>query len=224
MSKSTSRQAQRQAAQSKAARLKTFRYAGIAFIVLVMIAGLAVWRNADAVPAEESAASVQPNLQGLASAPVQIVEYGDLTCSACRQWHNLGIMEQLEAQFGDQVSFEFRHFPVITASSPTAAEAAQCAAEQDGFWAFHDYIYENLEAYPNLSQDRVRQIATEVGLESEAFDTCLRSGKYQDFVRQAIREGQAAGVRGTPTFFINGQQAFPSYEGMVEAISSILNN
>jgi protein-disulfide isomerase len=130
----------------------------------------------------------------------------------------------LQTQFGDQISFEFRHFPVITASSPTAAEAAQCAAEQDGFWAFHDYIYENLEAYPSLSQDRVRQIATELGLDSGAFDTCLSSGRYRAFVNQAIRDGQAAGVRGTPTFFVNDRQVFPSYEGMVEAINSILNN
>jgi protein-disulfide isomerase len=224
MSKSSSHRTQRRAAQTKAARLRSLRYAGIAIIVLAAIAGLAIWRNAKAVPVEELTASVRPNLAGSPSAPVQIVEYGDLTCSSCRQWHNLGIKEQLQAQFGDQISFEFRHFPVITLSSPTGAEAAQCAAEQEGFWAFHDYIYENLEAYPSLTQDRVRQIATELGFDSAAFDTCLSSGRYRAFVNQAIRDGQAAGVRGTPTFFVNGQQTFPSFEGMVEAISTALNN
>lgn len=186
--------------------------------------GLAIWRNTDSVPADETAALVEPHLDGPANAPVQVVEYADLTCSACKQWHNLGIKEQLQAEFGDQVSFEYRHFPVITASSPQGAEAAQCAAEQDGFWPFHDYIYENLESYPNLTTERVKEIASNVDLDREAFESCLDSGKYRGFAAQAIRQAQAAGVRGTPTFFINGQPVNPSYAAMSETISSILSH
>jgi len=199
------------------------RYGGVAIITLLTIVGLTIWRNADGVPTAELAALVEPNLDGPANAPVQVVEYADLTCSACRQWHNLGIKEELQAEFGDQVSFEYRHFPVITASSPKGAEAAQCAAEQDAFWFFHDYIYENLELYPNLTTERVKEIASDVGLDREAFDSCLDSGQYREFATQAIRQAQAAGVRGTPTFFINGQQVYPTYAVMSEAISNILN-
>ena len=224
MSKKPSRKQQRQIAQAKAARMKKIRYGGAAIIVILVIAGLAIWRNAGVVPAEELAALVEPNLDGPANAPVQVVEYGDLACSSCKQWHNLGIKTQLQEQFGDQVSFEFRHFPVITATSPKGAEAAQCAAEQDAFWEFHDYIYENLEDYPNLGTDRVKEIASTIGLEQEAFDTCVDSGKYRDFVTQAIRKAQADGARGTPTFLINGEQAFPSYQAMSATISEILNN
>jgi protein-disulfide isomerase len=224
MSKQPSRKQQRQADKAKAARLKQIRYGAIAVIVLLAIAGLVIWRNAGVVPADELAALVAPNLDGLAEAPVQVVEYGDLTCSACKQWHNLGIKEQLQAQFGDQVSFEFRHYPVITASSPKGAEAAQCAAEQDAFWQFHDYIYENLENYPDLSSNRVKEIASELGLDRAAFDSCLDSGKYRDFVTQAIRRAQADGARSTPTFLINGQQVSHSYASMSATIDSILNN
>jgi protein-disulfide isomerase len=141
----------------------------VAIVILLAVVILASWRNADVIPQEELATLVTPNLDGLANTPVKVVEYADLTCSACRQWHNMGVKEQLQAEFGDQVSFEYRHFPVITASSPKATEAAQCAAEQDGFWAFHDYIYENLEPYPNLSADRLKEIASMVGLERESF-------------------------------------------------------
>lgn len=224
MSKRPSRKQQRQEAQAKAARMKKIRYGAAAGVVILVIVALALWRNAGVVPAEELAALVEPNLVGPADAPVQVVEYGDLACSACKQWHNLGIMEQLQADFGDQVSFEFRHFPVITATSPQGAAAAQCAAEQGAFWEFHDYVYENLEDYPNLANDRVKEIASAVGLEREAFDSCVDSGKYRDFVTQAIRRAQADGARGTPTFLINGEQAFPSYEGMAAAINEILNN
>jgi len=223
MSKQPSRKL-RQQAKAQAQRLKQIRLGGVAVIIVLAIAGLALWRNANTIPTSERAAQIEPNLDGPANAPVHIVEYADLACSSCKQWHNLGIKEQLQAQFGEQISFEYRHFPVITATSPTGAEAAQCAAEQDAFWQFHDYIYENLEAYPNLGNSRVKEIATAVNLDQEIFDSCLDSGKYGDFVTQAIRRAQADGARGTPTFLINGQQVFPSYEAMSATISQILNN
>ena len=209
-----SQKQQRQEAKAKAARLKQIRYGGAALIVILLIVGLVSWRNVGVVPAEELAAVVEPNLDGPADAPVQIVEYGDLACSACKQWHNLGIKEQIKAEFGDQVSFEYRHFPVITATSPKGAEAAQCAAEQDAFWEFHDYIFENLENYPEFSSRRVKEIASTIGLEQEPFDSCVVSGKYRDFVTQATRDAQSAGARGTPTFFLNGQQVSPSYQSL----------
>lgn len=224
MSKRPSRKQQRQAAKARADRMKLIRYGGIAAIVILTIAGLAIWRNVGVVPAEELAALVEPNLDGPANAPVRVVEYGDLACSSCRQWHNLGIKEQLQAEFGDQVSFEYRHFPVITATSPKGAEAAQCAAEQGSFWDFHDYIYENLEAYPNLGTDRVKEIASATGLEREAFDSCVDSGKYRDYVTKSTRQAQADGARGTPTFLINDQQISPSYQSMSATINNILNN
>jgi protein-disulfide isomerase len=224
MKKQSSRKEQRLAAQTRATRLKLMRYGGVAVIVLLAIVGLALWRNAGVVPAAELATTlVEPNLDGPANAPVQVVEYGDLACSACKQWHNLGIKEQLQEQFGDQISFEYRHFPVITATSPQGAAAAQCAAEQNAFWEFHDYVYENLENYPDLSSQRVKEIATAVNLDREAFDSCVDSDKYRDFVTQAIRQAQADGARGTPTFLINGEQVFPSYAAMSATIANILN-
>ncbi|WP_420645220.1 DsbA family protein [Candidatus Leptofilum sp.] len=221
---SSSSRRQRQAAKAKAARLQKIRYAGIAAVLLLVFVGIAWWRNAGIIPAEELAAQISPNLDGPADAPIRVVEYGDLACSSCKRWHNLGIKEQLQTQFGDQISFEYRHFPVVTATSPTGAEGAQCAAEQDAFWLFHDYIYENLEDYPALSSRRVKEIATAVNLDRDKFDSCLDSGKYQDFVSQAIRQAQADGARGTPTFLVNGEQVFPSYESMSATISALLQN
>ena len=192
-------------------------------ILIGAFVGLALFRNAGAVPTEELAAIVGINLDGPENAPVQVVEYGDLACSACRQWHNLGIKEQLKQEFGEQVSFEFRHFAVITANSPRGAEAAQCAAEQDSFWAYHDYVYENLDTYPSFTSDRVKELASAVGLDRDPFDTCVDSGRYRSFVNDAIRQAQADGARGTPTFFVNGRQVSPSFDSMAAAISEELN-
>jgi protein-disulfide isomerase len=222
MGKRLSQKAQRQINQNRKARLQRIRYGGIALIFIVATAWIVSWRNAAVAPDTELI--IHTHLTGPANAPVQIVEYADLTCSACRQWHNLGFKEQLFAEFGDQINFEFRHFPVITPSSPTGAEAAQCASEQDGFWSFHDFIYENLEPYPNLSTTRVQEVAAAVGLDRAAFASCLESGRYQSFPHQAIQQAQADGVRGTPTFFINGQQVPTSYMAMSAVINNLLEN
>jgi protein-disulfide isomerase len=224
MSKRPSRKEQRQTARAKASRLKLLRYGGLGGIILIAFIALVSWRNAEVTPDGETAVLVGPLLDGLAGAPIKVVEYADLTCSACRQWHNLGIKEQLRADFGDQISFEYRHFPVITASSPNGAQAGQCAAEQNSFWSFHDYIYENLEPYPNLSVARLQEIASAIGLDREAFDSCLESGRYRAFVTEAIERAQQDGARGTPTFFINDQQVSPSYEAMAATINDLLSN
>jgi len=213
---------QRQADHNKAARLRLIRYGGLAVIILIGLTALISWRGGGTAPAADMV--IQTHLKGPADAPVRIVEYGDLTCSACRQWHNLGFKEQLFAEFGDQISFEFRHFPVITPSSPKGAEAAQCAADQDGFWLFHDYIYENLPLYPNLSTEQVQAVAAAVGLDRAAFDSCLNSGRYRAFPAQATQEARRAGATGTPTFFINGQPVSASYMVMSAVINALLEN
>jgi protein-disulfide isomerase len=152
---------------------------------------------------------------------VQVVEYGDFGCYACRDWHERGIKEQLLADYGEQISFEFRHFPVITRQSPRAAEAAQCAAEQDAFWPYHDYIYEQT-AQGALSESDLKAYSAAIGLDQEAFDSCLESGRFEELVRRHWRDAQKAGARGTPTFSVNGKQVFPTYNAMTEAIDEIL--
>ncbi|MFQ5419560.1 MAG: DsbA family protein, partial [Anaerolineae bacterium] len=165
----------------------------------------------------------EPNLLGPADAPVRIVEYGDFGCPSCRAWHNSGIREQLVAAYGDQIAFEFRHFPVITAQSPKAAEAGQCAAEQGAFWAYHDYIY---EATPQgaLGTRDLKDYAAAIGLDQPSFDTCLDSGKYRSFVAQQAQLARQDGARGTPSFFINGAPASFSFQGMSAAIEQIIAN
>jgi len=209
--------------QSQTLRLKRIRILGIVVIAIIAVGALVFWRNVGRVPAEEAAALVSPNRIGAADAPVQVVEFGDFGCPSCRAWHNAGIQEQLVADFGDQISFEFRHFPVITAQSPQAAEAAQCAAEQGAFWDYHDHIYEQTPQNA-LSQSDLRSYATAVGLDEVDFDSCLTSGRFKELVRRDMRAAQDAGARGTPTFLINGQQAFPSYESMSATISDILGS
>jgi len=208
--------------QAQARRMKRIRIVGIVLIGIIAVGALVFWRNAGRITADDAAALVSPNRIGPADAKVQIVEFGDFGCHSCRAWHNAGIKEQLIADFGDQISLEFRHFPVITAQSPQAAEAAQCAAEQGKFWQYHDHIYEQTPQGA-LSQDDLQSYAAAVGLDEAEFDSCFASGRFEELVRRDMRAAQQAGARGTPTFLINGQQAFPSYESMSATIRDILD-
>ena len=218
-----SKKTQLRAGRAQEKRMKQIRYGGFLLIVVLGIIGLVVWRSANAVPLDELIEETLPLLDGSETAVIRIIEYGDLGCSACRAWHNAGIKEQLQQDFGDQVAFEYRHFPVITPNSPDAAEAAQCAAEQNAFWPFHDYIYENLPAYPPLDRDSLKEYATSVGLDRNTFDACLDSRKYKSYVSSQAQDARSAGARGTPTFLVADQLvALPSYENLSQLIRSAL--
>lgn len=171
-----------------------------------------------ALPAE---AVADPAL-GPETATVEIVEYADFGCPACRSWHNAGILEQVRAAYGDKVRFVWKDFPVITPQSPKAAEAGQCAAAQGKFWEFHDYVYEN---FAGLEVSTLKQYASAVGLDQEAFNQCLDSGQMVRKVRANEQEARRLGLRGTPGFAINGKPlpAPPGFEQLASLIQQELN-
>lgn len=216
---------EQQAADQQAQRMQLIRYSALGILVILILAGIGYVRTPDnpepeaEIPAEIMAA----NIAGPADAPVEIVEFGDFGCPTCRAWHNTGIKEQLLDEFGDQINFTFRHFPIITPLSPKAAEAGQCAAEQDAFWDYHDYIYEQT-LVAALERDNLVAYAAELGLNSAEFETCLDSGKYEAYVERDWDAAVAAGASGTPSFFINGEPVGRTYEAMAGTIRSILES
>jgi protein-disulfide isomerase len=160
---------------------------------------------------------------GPASAPVTIIEYGDFGCPSCRAWHNAGILEQIRSQYGDQVRFVWRDFPVITAQSPKAAEAAQCAYDQGKFWEYHDLLFARA---PALGTSVLKAYAAELGLDTAQFNHCLDSGQHQETVGRDWRDAEARGFLGTPSFLINNQPLVgpPTAEFLKQQIDAILRN
>ena len=84
----------------------------------------------------------------------------------------------------------------------SAHEAARCAAEAGRFWPYHDRLF---EAQPRFERDDLVRYATEVGLEVGRFTRCLDSRTFAAAVEADVSQGRALGVRGTPTFFVNGR-------------------
>lgn len=223
MAKKRSLRERRKQQHARRVRAKRLQWAAIVGLVVLVAGGLFALNLARDGGDAVGAGGVSPaNSQGPTDAPVKVVEFGDFGCPSCRAWHNSGIKDQLQAEFGDQIRFTFRHLPVITPQSPKAAEAAQCAAEQDAFWQYHDYLYEQV-APGRLGPAELKQYAADIGLDGQAFNSCLDSGRHEAYVREDMQAGFDLGARGTPSFFVNGQPAnLFSYKSAVAAIQQHL--
>jgi protein-disulfide isomerase len=153
---------------------------------------------------------------------VVITEYGDFGCPSCRSWHNAGILQQVLAAYGHDVQFVWKDFPVITAQSPKAAEAGQCAFDQGKFWEYHDLLYAKA---PALSPNDLKNYAVQIGLDTAKFNQCLDTGQNQAKVNQSLNEAQREyAFPGTPSFLVNGKKLVgpPSFEVLKSTIDSIL--
>ncbi|MCH8049206.1 thioredoxin domain-containing protein [Patescibacteria group bacterium] len=138
----------------------------------------------------------------LEKAKVVLVEYSDFECPFCSRHHPT--MKSLLDEFGDDVAWVYRHFPLtsIHPQAQPAALATECAAEQEKFWEFADAMFENKGG---LGDDLYTQVAGDIGLDVDQFTECYESEKYADAVAEDVASGSAAGVSGTPATFVNGQ-------------------
>ena len=156
--------------------------------------------------AAPSALTVQPisdddHVLGDRNARVSIVEFSDIQCPFCRRLHPT--LEQVVAQYDGDVNWVYRHFPLdsIHPQANPAAQASECAAEQGKFWEFID---EAFERQTQLSAATYSSIAGSLGLDAQAFESCVASGKYNSKVRDHGSQAIAAQGRGTPYAVVVG--------------------
>lgn len=155
--------------------------------------------------------------KGSAQAPVTIIEFSDYECPFCKRVEPT-IVQVLKTYGPDKVRFAYRNFPLPGhANALPAAEAAACAAEQGKFWEYH----EKAMAATDLSKDNLKKLAGEVGVDPKKFDECIAAQKFKDAIAKDVAAGEAAGVSGTPAFFINGRmldgaQPFEKFKEMID--------
>ncbi|MBT3406973.1 DsbA family protein [Candidatus Woesearchaeota archaeon] len=134
-------------------------------------------------------------------ASLTILEFSDFECPYCSK--AVGVVKQIHDAYGDQVNIVFKHFPMsYHKKAKKAAEAAECARDQGMFWEMHDVMFMNAD---DLAVDSLIGYASGLGLDVDTFSLCLNTGVKSILVQQDFKEGAAAGVRGTPSFIINGQ-------------------
>jgi protein-disulfide isomerase len=187
------------------------------------------------VQADQAAAAVQPTAvpqptveatvdddpaQGPADAAVTVIEFSDFQCPYCARFQS-ETLPQILQNYGDRIRFVYRDFPLtsIHANALKAAEASECAHDQGKYWEYHDMLFQNQSA---LDVDSLKSYAASLGLDTTAFNSCLDSDQKMDEVRQDVQDGLAAGVQGTPAFFINGQaisgaQPYSVFQAAIEA-------
>ena len=160
------------------------------------------------------------HLQGDPSAPIVLVEYGDYECPYCG--HAYPIVKRLQRQFGKNLAFVFRNFPLteLHPNAEAAAETAEFAATKDRFWEMHDAIYEN---QAELTPETLVQLARQLRLPLQELEAAWVGRTYRDRIRGDFAGGVRSGVNGTPTFFINGQRHEGSFEldDLIEAIEAV---
>lgn len=192
------------------ARVLSKRALVISFFAVLVAGGLigvSIWSSRPPSPPEQKKISyyVKGAAKGLDTAPVTIIEYSDFQCGACGIFAKS--MEPLLDEYieAGKVRFVYKDFAFLGPESQWAAEAAKCAAEQNRFWEYHDKLFGS-QGLVTFSKPNLKRFARELGLNTQAFEECLDSGRYAEAVRQETKEGEARGVNSTPTFFINGRE------------------
>lgn len=161
--------------------------------------------------------------KGDPDAPVTIVEISDYGCGHCSDF-NLETAPVLDSEYvaTDDVYWIVLPYALREETIPAAA-SAMCAAEQDAYFEYHEKMFEYLATPVALTPAGFLQAAGDVGLDLEEFNACLSSGKYNTVIRENATAAAGAGVRATPSFFINDQKLegnFPieSFREQIEAL------
>ena len=154
---------------------------------------------------------------GPADAKITLVEFSDFECPYCSK--AIADVHAIMAAYPGKIRLIYKQFPLSMHPHAELAAAASLAARDQGkFWEMHDKLFAN---YRQLNRQNILLWANQIGLNMEKFVADLDSGKYTSTIKKDTKDGEVAGVYGTPSFFINGQH----YNGPLElrAVKPILD-
>lgn len=173
----------------------------IASIIFALIIVALLYPKKQYPPVPEERLALDPFL-GAENAPITIIEYGDYACSGCKLWHNAGVLDEILALYEGKVKFVWRDNAHISSASRAAANAAQCAFDQDKFWEYHALLYENPIGF---SEEGLKSYALMLDLDAEEFNTCVDQGYYMNKVVHSMNLAGEYGLSVTPAFLVNGE-------------------
>ncbi|MBI4126425.1 MAG: thioredoxin domain-containing protein [Deltaproteobacteria bacterium] len=154
---------------------------------------------------------------GSKDAPITIIEFSDYQCPFCKRARPT-VWKVLE-EYGDKIRYVYRDFPLSFHNfAHKAHEAAHCAGDQGKYFDYNRKLFDNQQ---NLDIGDLKKYAQELQLDGQRFDACLSNSTYAARVDADIEAGAAAGVSGTPSFFINGiqlsgAQPFEAFKDIIE--------
>jgi protein-disulfide isomerase len=166
-------------------------------------------------PVVEVSAAGRP-ARGPDKAPVTIIAFSDYQCPYCKRAHTT--VEEVMKTYGDKVKLVYRDYPLpFHENARPAAEAAACANAQGKFWEYHEKLW----GASDLSTEKLKAMAGEVGMDQKKFDECLAKQEFKAVIDKDIADGASVGVSGTPAFFINGRmlsgaQPFEKFKEVID--------
>ncbi len=157
--------------------------------------------------------------KGPKDATITVVMFQDFQCPFSKRSQTT--VKQLMDAYPNQVKLAFKNFPLgFHKQAVVAAEAALAAGAQGKFWEMHDKIFANQK---QISIDNLKGYAQELNLDMNKFNDDLESHRYKKVIDNDMKLAKGAGVRGTPTFFINGKKLvgakqLPAFQGVIDGL------
>ncbi|SFG23483.1 Thioredoxin [Actinopolymorpha cephalotaxi] len=156
---------------------------------------------------------------------VTLVEFLDFECEACRAAYP--IVEDLRKEYAGRVTFVVRYFPIPSHfNAERAARAVESAAQQGKFEQMYKRMYETQTQWGERqvpADQTFRGFAADLGLDLARYDRDYDDPATLKRIRKDVADGEALGVSGTPTFFLNGRKLTPSsYDDFRNAVDAAL--
>lgn len=160
------------------------------------------------------------------NAQVVVIDFSDYQCPFCKKFYT-NIFPEFKKDFLDtnKVKYVYRDFPLnIHPPANNAAQAAECAGDQNSYWEMHDLLFEKQSDWGSAAElnETLIGYAVELGLNKTTFSSCLNDEKYKEEVEKDRDDALASGARGTPTLFVNGKitrgvpQSYESFKALIE--------
>jgi len=204
------------------------RFLGFLAVLALVLGGIFFFFNTDKASAPDQKSSATSGLTnhvtGKGTTGVKLVEYGDFQCPACAAYEPA--VAQVRQKYGDQITFQFRNFPLtqIHPNAIASARAAEAADIQGKYWEMHDLLYQNQKEWEAVTDTVTvfNQYATQLGLDVNKFKSDFKSSAINDRVQNDLKEGLRLEVSSTPTFFLNGKK-ISNPNPTLEAFSKIID-
>ncbi len=198
----------------------------LAALVVIFFGFIAFTRNKKSDSGSGNTAAQPTNhVLGAGHKSVTLVEYGDYQCPSCGAYHEP--LKQVVAKYGDDITFQFRNFPLtqIHQNAMAGHRAAEAAGKQNKYWEMHDILYERQRTWTTSSNPTqvMEDYAAELALNVDQFKKDYGSSEVNSAINADIKAGDALKVSATPTFFLNGQKltdTTPNLESFVKLIDA----
>lgn len=184
------------------------RFVVTLLVILGLFVGYFYMTKKDTTQTEGGSTSQTSNhTVGAGTKKVTLVEYGDFQCPVCSDYY--AILKEVKNKYGDDITFQFRHFPLdsIHPNARAASRAAEAAGNQGKFFEMHDLLFQNQQIWSSSSNARelFGSYAQQIKLDMTRFDADYIDEKTNDVINADLDAGKALDVAGTPAFILNGR-------------------